>query len=56
MSTHDEARRAFLIGAVVGAGTAAGFVPDAVAQGNAQEKMPADAATPTAIAIQLSLE
>src|SRR5437762_7162725 len=46
MSTHDEARRAFLIGAVVGAGTAAGFVPDAVAQGNAQEKMPADATAP----------
>ena len=43
MSTHDEARRAFLIGAVVGAGTAAGIVPDAVAQGNAQEKIPADA-------------
>src|SRR6266852_3116070 len=42
MSTHDEARRAFLIGAVVGAGTAAGIVLDAVAQGNAQEKIPAD--------------
>lgn len=46
MSTHDEARRAFLIGAVVGAGTAAGIVPDAVAQGNAPEKTPADAAAP----------
>jgi gluconate 2-dehydrogenase gamma chain len=45
MSTHDEARRAFLMGAVVGAGAAAGFGPDAVTQGNAQEKTPADAAT-----------
>jgi gluconate 2-dehydrogenase gamma chain len=46
MSTHDEARRAFLIGAVVGAGTAAGIVPDAVAQSSAPEKTPADAAAP----------
>lgn len=47
MSTHDEARRAFLIGAVVGAGTAAGLVPDAVAQANAEEKPPLDAAAQT---------
>ena len=50
MGTHDEARRAFLIGAVVGAGAATGLVPDAVAQGNAQENTPqkisADAAAP----------
>jgi len=44
MSTHDEARRAFLIGAVVGAGTAAGLVTDAAAQGLPPEKPPADAA------------
>ncbi len=43
MSHHDEARRAFLIGAVVGAGTAAGLVSEAAAQGNPQEKKPADA-------------
>jgi gluconate 2-dehydrogenase gamma chain len=44
MSTHDEARRAFLIGAVVGAGTAAGLVTDAAAQGNTQEKTSVDVA------------
>src|SRR3954471_15424420 len=42
MSAHDEARRAFLIGAVAGAGTAAGLVSEAVAQGT-QEKISADA-------------
>lgn len=44
MSSHDQARRAFLIGAVVGAGTAAGLVTDAAAQGNTQEKTAADVA------------
>jgi len=51
MSTHDEARRAFLIGAVVGAGTAAGFVGDAAAQGKAQEKAPVDTTQPRAASI-----
>src|SRR5262245_50342300 len=32
MSKPDEGRRAFLVGAAVGAGAAAGFVPDAIAQ------------------------
>src|SRR5438445_13640298 len=32
MSTHDEARRAFLIGAAVGTVACAGLVPDALAQ------------------------
>src|SRR6266571_3341325 len=32
MSKHDEARRAFLIGAAVGAVAGAGLVPDALAQ------------------------
>jgi Gluconate 2-dehydrogenase subunit 3 len=32
MSKPDEGRRAFLIGAAVGAGAAAGLVPDAIAQ------------------------
>ncbi len=36
-SKHDEARRAFLVGAAVGAATGAGLVPGAVAQ----EKQPA---------------
>ena len=43
MGTHDEARRAFLIGAVVGAGAATGLVSDAVAE----EKKPADVAAPS---------
>jgi gluconate 2-dehydrogenase gamma chain len=45
MSKHDEARRAFLIGAAVGAGAVAGagLVPDALAQGHAQHTA-ADAA------------
>ena len=36
MSKHDEGRRAFLIGAAVGAGAAAGLVPDALAQTQGQ--------------------
>ena len=40
MSTHDEARRAFLIGAVVGAGTASGLVPEVATPANAQENKP----------------
>ena len=32
MSKHDQARRAFLKGAAVGAGAVAGLVPDALAQ------------------------
>ena len=43
MSTHDEARRSFLIGAVVGAG-AAGFVSDASGQEKGQQNKPADVA------------
>jgi gluconate 2-dehydrogenase gamma chain len=48
MSKHDEARRAFLIGAAVGAGTiaGAGLVPDALAQGQAQHAA-TDAAAPS---------
>jgi gluconate 2-dehydrogenase gamma chain len=40
MSKHDEARRAFLIGAAVGAGAVAGagLVPDALAQTHEQHK------------------
>ena len=39
MSKHDEARRAFLIGAAVGAGAAgAGLVPDALAQTHHQHQ------------------
>jgi hypothetical protein len=40
MSKHDEARRAFLIGAAVGAGAVAGagLVPDALAQTQEQHK------------------
>ena len=49
MKKHDEARRAFLIGAAVGAGAVAskGLVPDALAQTHAQHA-PADAAATTA--------
>ena len=49
MSKHDEARRAFLIGAAVGAGAVAGagLVPDAIAQTQAQHNA-ADAAATTA--------
>ena len=41
MSKHDEARRAFLIGAAVGAGAVAGagLVPDALAQTHEQHKV-----------------
>lgn len=48
MSKHDEARRAFLVGAAVGAGAAAGaaLMPEALAQ-QAQQPQPA-AATPPA--------
>ena len=47
MSKHDEARRAFLVGAAVGAGAAAGaaLIPDALAQ--TPQAQPA-AATPPA--------
>src|SRR5215813_9070499 len=41
MSKHDEGRRAFLVGAAVGASVA--FVPDAIAQ---QNPAPSNAATP----------
>jgi gluconate 2-dehydrogenase gamma chain len=46
MSKHDESRRAFLVGAAVGAGTVAGagLVPDALAQGHPQHT-PAGPAT-----------
>ena len=47
MSKHDEARRAFLVGAAVGAGAAAGaaLIPDALAQ--TQQPQPAAATPPT---------
>jgi gluconate 2-dehydrogenase gamma chain len=52
MSTHDEARRAFLIGAVVGAGTASGLVPEVATPANAQEnKSAADDAGPRASSV-----
>lgn len=49
-SKHDEARRAFLKGAVVGAGAVAGagLVPDALAQTHAPEPHAAPESTPTA--------
>lgn len=47
MSSHDEARRAFLIGAVVGgAGAATGFVPEAAAQDKAPDQKPAEGSAP----------
>jgi gluconate 2-dehydrogenase gamma chain len=46
MSKHDEGRRAFLIGAAVGAGAAAGLVPDALAQTHEQQTVGAASATP----------
>jgi gluconate 2-dehydrogenase gamma chain len=46
MSKHDEGRRAFLIGAAVGAGAAAGLVPDALAQTHEQHTVGAAAAVP----------
>jgi gluconate 2-dehydrogenase gamma chain len=47
MSKHDEARRAFLVGAAVGAGAAASaaLVPDALAQ-QSQQPTAANATTP----------
>jgi hypothetical protein len=47
MSKHDEGRRAFLIGAAVGAGAAAGkgLVPDVLAQGHAPHAATAAATT-----------
>ena len=36
MSKHDESRRAFLVGAAVGAVAGAGLVPDALAQTHEQ--------------------
>lgn len=47
MSKHDESRRAFLVGAAVGAGTVAGvgLVPDTLAQTQPQHT-PASTATP----------
>jgi gluconate 2-dehydrogenase gamma chain len=50
MSKHDESRRAFLVGAAVGAGAVAGagLVPDALAQTHEQHKSAADAPTTTA--------
>ena len=49
MGKHDESRRAFLVGAAVGAGAVAGagLVPDALAQTHEQHNA-ADAATTTA--------
>lgn len=47
MSSHDEARRAFLIGAVVGgAGAATGLVPEAAAQDKAPNTKPAEGGAP----------
>ena len=46
MSKHDEGRRAFLIGAAVGAGAAAGLVPDALAQTHEQHTVGAAAGVP----------
>ena len=47
MSKHDEARRAFLIGAAVGAGAVAGtgLVPEALAQTHEQHKATDSSAT-----------
>ena len=47
MSKHDQARRAFLKGAAVGAGAVAGLVPDALAQTQPPQhtQAPAPAAT-----------
>jgi Gluconate 2-dehydrogenase subunit 3 len=46
MTKHDEGRRAFLIGAAVGAGAAAGLVPDALAQTPEPHTVGAAAAAP----------
>src|SRR2546430_2575872 len=40
MSKHDESRRAFLVGAAVGAVAGAGLVPDAMAQTHEQHAAP----------------
>jgi gluconate 2-dehydrogenase gamma chain len=50
MSKHDESRRAFLVGAAVGAGAVAGagLVPDALAQTHEQHNSAADAPATTA--------
>src|SRR5437660_7521216 len=45
MSKHDESRRAFLVGAAVGAVAGAGLVPDAMAQTHEQHAA-ANAPTP----------
>jgi gluconate 2-dehydrogenase gamma chain len=49
MSTHNEARRAFLKGAAIGAGAVAGagFVPDALAQRQDHDQLAATAAAST---------
>src|SRR5262249_42380895 len=46
MPKHDEGRRAFLIGAAVGAGAAAGLMPDAIAQTQQQHSQQHDTTTP----------
>jgi len=48
MSKHDESRRAFLVGAAVGAVAGAGLVPDALAQTHEQHDTATDAPTTTA--------
>jgi gluconate 2-dehydrogenase gamma chain len=50
MSKHDESRRAFLVGAAVGAGAVAGagLVPDALAQTHEQHNSAVDAPATTA--------
>src|SRR5262245_38933850 len=48
MSRHDEARRAFLKGAAVGAVAGAGLVPEALAQTQPQQHAPHAEATTTA--------
>jgi gluconate 2-dehydrogenase gamma chain len=47
MSKHDESRRAFLVGAAIGAGTVAGagLVPDALAQTHPQPTPPSTTAS-----------
>ena len=48
MSRHDESRRAFLVGAAVGAVAGAGLVPDALAQTHEQHDTAGDAPATTA--------
>src|SRR5262245_62253189 len=45
MPKHDEGRRAFLIGAAVGAGAAAGLMPDAIARTQQQHSQQHDTTT-----------